>query len=111
MPIQLTAAFNPGDILPPGPYTHAKIVAFTMLLEEKRVEITVRHGTYVNNEWVNGAKMLGQTLRFFSITGESYDDMVEEASAAIGEVYYNEVARLLYEWLMATYPEYAGTVV
>lgn len=109
MPIQLTTAFDPGE-LDVNDYAYAKIEQFIMYPSAKRIEVMTRLGYIDNGVLVYGIPLEGKTVKKFVIEGEDYDTMVAEESVASGEVYYDEVSRLLYQWLLDE-GHFSGTIV
>ena len=107
--IQLTTALDMGAVA--VDYTHVKIISFTLDSENQRIDLALAHG-YLDGEsnWVRGLTIDQATFKKFSISGPAYGILVAKTSAAAGEVYYDEVARELYEYLQANYAEYAGTI-
>jgi len=114
MPIQLTTALQTGVIDPSGPYTQVKIITFTLNTIRKFIEVNCQYGNTVNNEWVPGiatGSASNQTL-IIQDSGEAtdYTDMITAESAAEGEVYYDKVKEILYQWLIDN-EYYDGTIV
>jgi hypothetical protein len=108
MPIQLTASYNSGDIN--GSLTHVKIAEMKIVPDAKRIEAVARMGKIVGGVFQYGVAIENVTTKHFTIEGADYDTMIAETSAAADEVYYDEEARLLYEWLIAN-NHFAGTIV
>ena len=108
MPIQLTTSYDSGDI--DGELTHVKIPEMKFMPDAKRIELVTRMGKMVGGVFQYGVAVENATTKHFIVEDADYDTMIAEMSAGASEVYYDEVARLLYEWLIAN-NHFAGTVV
>lgn len=106
MPILLTTAYDPGDNNPGVTYPRAKILGFSF--QQGVIGFSFGYGDLdggAPGTWVKG---LGSPTKSFTIEGSDYDAMVAEIATG-GELIYDEVARVLYEWLIAN-GHVAGTV-
>jgi hypothetical protein len=110
MPLQLTTSLNVGALDPNSPYQQVKIVEFQLNPTRGTVDLTVQHGNTVDGSWVLGKAVEGITVRRFRIDGSDYATMMASVSAAAGEVYYDKVSTLLYQWLLDK-SHYVGTIV
>lgn len=108
MPIQLTSSYDTGSL--DGALTHVKVVEWHNVPDSDFINLTVQHGKIVEGNFVRGIPVEGQTVKHFTISGSDYSTMVASTSAAAGEVYYDKVAGLLYQWLLDN-SHYAGTIV
>ncbi|NIQ91010.1 MAG: hypothetical protein GWM98_04670 [Nitrospinaceae bacterium] len=109
MPIDLTADFDPGDA-DSGSYTHVGITAVQVRTEDKVIQFTTKYGTYPGSVFTPGVNIRGVTVKTFDVTGADYDSIVAELCSSTSAKVYDEVARLLYEWLISE-GHFAGTVV
>lgn len=110
MPIQLTTPMNVGVVDPNSPYQQAKIVQFALLPVAKRIEMHVQLGNTISGDWAPGIVGSEITVKKFLVEGEDYNTMVSSTSAGAGEVYYDKVSALLYQWLLDK-GHYVGTIV
>ena len=108
MPIQLTTPLNMGAL--DSPYQHVRIVEFDVNIASQTITLVVQYGNLVSSAWTNGLAIEGKTVQRFTITGSDYTTLTSSVSAAAGELYYDKIAALLYQWLI-TKGYYAGTIV
>jgi hypothetical protein len=104
MPIQLTTAFNPGD-LDTVTYTQVKITKVYLSLDSKSFEIRCQYGNTVETAWVKGVV----DDRNFNISGTDYDTLIA-ATPEAEETTYDAAARELYQWLLDN-DKFVGTIV
>ena len=110
MPLQLTTPLNVGAVDVNSPYQQVKILEFTMQPQAGRISLVVLHGNTISSSWVPGKAIEGTTVKRFQIDGDDYQALVASTSAAAGEIYYDKVASLLYQWLIDK-GGFAGTIV
>jgi hypothetical protein len=112
MPIQLTTAFDPGDLDPEKSYTHVKIVHLEHSIVDAFIRLVVARG-YLDE----GAFVESQIAKraIYNIVdegeGTDYTSMVAETvvSGDVGEKVYDVNAQHLYQWLIDK-GYYAGTI-
>lgn len=110
MPIQLQTPFNIGAADPNSPYSQVKILEFTLRPTLHQIRLLTQYGNTVGGVWVSGVGVSNITVREYVINDGDYSTMVASASAGAGEVYYDKVSGLLYQWLLDQ-GHYAGTIV
>lgn len=106
MPILLTTPYDPGDNNPGVTYPRAKITGFSH--SNGVIGFGVTYGDLVDGvpgTWERGT---GSPAKSFTIEGADYSAMVAEVATA-GEKIYDEVARVLYEWLISE-GHFAGSI-
>lgn len=104
MPQLLTTSKSPGDFATDGPYTHVKIVRFTVDLELNMMLCYVRYGKMVESQFVESQ------LRYESIveiSGQNYLDVINIDQGAT----YTAVKAGLYAAIGTINPSFAGTMV
>jgi len=112
MPIQLTTALDVGALDPNSPLQQAKIDIIELHIGGASAILTVAHGNTVSDEWVVGVPLRGKTVKKLTVDGADYAAIKAAASVGAGEVYYDEIAKLLYQWLIDNHADdYAGTIV
>lgn len=119
--INLTTAFNPGDVDSGKSYTHVKIVEFRAHIEKKQITIISQLGYLDGGEWIAG---LIEPKIFVVSNGkvvQAYTDLVVGSTALQTDVadpgpppvseynVYAAAGRNLYQWLVDT-GKYVGTV-
>ena len=107
MPVSLTTPKNTGDLDPSSAvYAEAKIVFQSIDVEVKAINVKVQYGNTVSGVWEKGILK----DEWFVIKGADYDTVVASSSSAAGEIYYEKVAAVLYQWLIDN-GHFVGTIV
>jgi hypothetical protein len=107
MPILLTTPFDPGAFDPGNTYPRAKIVQYVHNVGD-RMTVTMELGDVDGEgQWERGLEAKAFS---FSIWGLAYDSMMENAVPEEGETIYEASKRVLYEYVIANYPQFAGTI-
>jgi len=109
MTIELTTAFNLGDIAD-GQYTHVKIISFTVDLMKEALVIDTLFGTEVDGVFTAGIEVPRATRKRFMIKGNDYAELIGAVTSEADAPIYNEVAAQLYGWLVDN-GHFAGEVV
>lgn len=109
MPIQLTTAFQTGDA-DEQDYSHVAIRKVEVRLEADVIRFHTRHGIYSGGVFTPGKILRGQTAQTFELRGSDYTSILSELCSSTDEKVYDEVARVLYEWLIDN-EHFSGTVV
>jgi len=128
MPLNLSVAFDPGDLDPGKSYTHVKIVSTDHNSEAKTIRVVVARGYMSEGEFVESTIAKRQLHTVQNVEGDlAYDTVVSNSApnvetsdpedslryAAAGAVWvektYYAVKRALYEWLEDK-GFYAGTI-
>lgn len=110
MAINLTTAFDPGD-MDSGTYAEAKIIGFAHDSVAGNFVVTVEYGNTVSGDWVAGV-VKRSTLPPIQDDPDAdpavtdYTDFVTANQAT-----YDAMKAALYAWLQTNYAQYAGTVV
>lgn len=118
MPLQLTTAKAAVDDANAAvEYTQVKIVGFTILPNDKQIQVTVEYGNTVSDVWQwampYGQRLSRMTYVLANIEGgvQHYDDIVvAAASTAAGQSAYALAKQSLYQWLIDE-GHFAGTIV
>lgn len=109
MTIELTTAFDPGDIAE-GSYTHVKVISFVVDIRRKAIMIDTLYGVESGGEFTDGVEVPRSTRKRFKITGNDFDAMVSKLTSAADVLIYDEVARELYQWLLDK-GHFAGSII
>ncbi len=107
--IELTTAFDPGDIAA-GDYTHVRIQSFRVDLVKQVIALDTLFGTLSGEDFVAGVDVPRATRKRFHIQGDDYAAMITKLTSAADVLIYDEVARELYQFLIDQ-GHFAGTVV
>lgn len=105
MPIQLTTAFNPGD-LDNTTYQQVKIPLYITDVLGKNLQIIYQYGNTIDGVWQPGQ---AGPRRQVTVTGQDYIDIIAEL-AEENETVYEAVSRILYQYLLDK-EIVAGTIV
>jgi len=108
MPILLTTPFDPGAFDPGNTYPRAKIIQFIHKSVSQKITVVMEVGDVDGEgQWVRGI----ESRQFaFQIWGLQYDNLVANTTPEEGETVYEAVKRSLYEFAIANYPQFAGTI-
>lgn len=114
MALSLTTPLSVGDLDSGTTYAEVKIVMFMLCSADETIRIECEYGNTVSGSWVPGIRAGNAANQSFIIQdidgGTShYTDMIANTSAAASENYYDEVATLLYQWLIDE-SHFAGTI-
>jgi len=109
MTIELTTAFDPGDIAE-GSYTHVKIVSFFVDLRKGAILIDTLYGVESEGEFTDGVEVPKATRKRFKLSGSDYTTIVAKLTSAADVPIYDEIARELYQWLLDA-EHFAGEIV
>jgi len=112
MPLNLDTPLDPGD-MDSGVYDHVKITDQRHSTRRNHFMLMLEYGTIVDGAWVTGksSPTSDELPSNVIIDGEDYVTMVSTAEALPGELLYSAVKRGFYEFLIAKYPRFAGTIV
>lgn len=109
--IQLTTAFNPGDMDPGKSYTHVQIHELRWDMPKKQMMVRVVRGYLESSNFVIGK--VPDAWVVFADGGPKnpqltdYTDLIAGMPQS-GESIYQAAGRELYTKLITDYPEYAG---
>lgn len=116
MPIQLTTAFNPGDLDPGKQYTHLAIRHLEHSLDNQTIRLICKYGVLEEGSFVAGAMSptkthLIQDEPTADPPGTDYTDLVatQVVSGDVDDLVYDVNAKHLYQYLLDN-GEYAGTI-
>lgn len=106
MPILLTTAYNPGDADPGKTYPRVKIISFSLVPDDKYLDMQLEYGDVSEGNWVPGvAKRIGK-----QITGAAFDSLAGGSLPLdANELIYDGASRTLYQWLLDN-NIFAGTI-
>ena len=97
MPILLTTPFNPGDLDKGHTYPLVNIVSVHILKEQEKIAIEYQFGSMADGVWTPGPA--APTKQFVVITEDDYAAVVKQAANS-GELIYEGVKRVLYQYLL-----------
>lgn len=114
-------SFSPGHGAEPETYNEVMITRFDVDIVGRQLSMTTRYGNTVNGKWVAGK---AEPRVFFientpdemrdgePVLGIKHYDLLAAAVTQLppGSLIYDELGIALYAHLMATVPEYAGTL-
>ena len=105
MPLQLTTAFNPGDMDPDKTYAQVKIIGYSVNILDRSMSLFCQLGNTVNGAWTPSVV----PVKTINLLSDKFLPLMLQA-VVNGETVYNAVSRVLYQHLIddGTYP---GTIV
>ena len=118
MPILLTTPYNPGS-LDKEPYTHVRMLSFTLKTDEQAIEIACVHGYYQGKTFVECVRVPEKTFRTFRLVDSvqpdgkavnDYTGLVTKAPKNSTDSLYKLSGDELYQHLIDK-GHYAGTVI
>jgi len=106
MPIQLTAAFDPGDVDPGVTYPRVIIKSFLCQPLTQEIAVVCEYGSGSSSSWTPGVVPTQE----FLVSGSDYTTMIAELPDSGLEAIYDGAARVIYQWLIDE-GHFAGTIV